>query len=201
MTRRILDISTSVTIDPVSPGNDLKTWLVGFIGESTFMLLAHLDDGVLWGRIGADGVTTGDQFDSRVSDHPPLHSFTPPLRLATLQTLRLFNEDAEGLMWRETDGWHWRWIIDGAEVSSPTYVRAFDETHILWGTDAVSLGNGFTLMSDGAQGLRHIVPIEVNATGDINKRPLRLHIRTYVQADDSGFARVAASRLVKLAHE
>ncbi len=76
-----------------------------------------------------------------------------------------------------------------------------DEPHILWGTDTQSLDHGFTLMRDGAQGLRHAVPLEVMGTYDERSRPLRLWIRHYLAEEAHGFTRIVASRLFHLSLE
>ena len=50
-------------------------------------------------------------------------------------------------------------------------------------------------MSDGAQGLRHAIPLDVRGKFDESSRPLRLWVRHYLQDDESGFTRIVASRL------
>lgn len=154
-------------------------------------LLAHADDGVIWGKVDDKGeLVTSDGVAPEVS---------PPLRSETLQQARFFSENAELLLWRDGDNqWHARLIRDAQDGESANWQQAFDEPQMLWGTQGKAVADGFTLMTDGAQGLRHVVP--VNAVGDFadETRPLRLIVRQYVQEDDGGFVRVVASRLVKL---
>jgi len=104
-------------------------------------------------------------------------------------------------LWRDGDNlFHARAIQDGgalaADEKEMCFQDAFDEPQILWGTDAKPLGNGFTLVTDGAQGMRHAAPLAVNSVEGEEARPLRLVVRHYLADED--FARVAASRLVSL---
>lgn len=124
----------------------------------------------------------------------PETDFSPPLHMETLQSARLFSEVGEILLWRDGDGvFHARAIIDGEGDPAEYY----DEDHILWGKLVEASERGFTQMSDGVQGLRHIVPIEVE-NPDSDRRPVRLTVRHYLSEDDFGFARVAHSRLVNV---
>jgi CRISPR-associated protein (TIGR03984 family) len=177
---------------------NLRDWLQGQAAAHNFRwLLAHADDGVIWGRVEANGllITSHDA----AQGHTGSQDFCPPLRTETLQQVRLFAEEAELLLWRDGDNiWHARLIRQPVAGETPTFAEAIDEPHILWGTDPQPQDNGFTLMSDGAQGLRHTVPLEV--TGQFNEptRPLRLWVRHYLAEDDSGFNQIVASRLVDL---
>jgi CRISPR-associated protein (TIGR03984 family) len=129
------------------------------------------------------------------------------LRLNTLQQVRLFGPQAEVLLWRDGDEkgkarWRAR-LISEEEVESAAWSDDFDESQMVWGTDVVlSLPPNppphFTLMSDGAQGLRHAVPLQVAGEFDERSRPLRLIVRNYLEEDETGFVRVAASRLVEV---
>jgi CRISPR-associated protein (TIGR03984 family) len=167
----------------------LRSW-VEAQAQATFpsasvYLLAHMDDGVIWGRIDDDGKLI-----------TPTSDFVPELRVLTLQALRLFNQTGEVFLWRDGDGqFHARQIVDGAGNA----ISYFDEAHVLWGDDAQPAAtDGFTLMSDGAQGLRHLVPLKVNINGDDRHRPLRLYVRHYLCEDETGFVRVSFSRLIDL---
>jgi CRISPR-associated protein (TIGR03984 family) len=85
-----------------------------------------------------------------------------------------------------------------SDGETPTFVDAIDEGQILWGTDVEEEKGGFTVMRDGAQGLRHAVPLSVTGKFDEQTRPLRLKVRHYLEEDTNGFTRIVASRLVKV---
>ena len=187
--------SRPAVVEPVCvSGQDLhdpKAWLQ--TQATTYQLewlLTHADDGVIWGRMDETGKLL-------VAPEPP------PLRLDTLQQARLFSPAAELLLWRDGDNdFHARLIRDVNETENAMFTEAFDERQMLWGTDAESLGaTSFTVVSDGARGLRHVVPLHLQGTFSEAKRPLRLCVRHYLKEDASGFVRVTASRLVELTEE
>ena len=150
-------------------------------------LLAHADDGVIWGRVDSDDLHT-------------LHGIvtqSPQLRAVTLQQCRLFGPSGELLVWRDQTGWRARLATDSAD--SPT--DRFDEDQLLWGTDVERSVDGFTLVRDGAQGMRHAVPIPVTKQ-QLEQRQLRLRVRHYIAYnEEDGEARVTLSRLVNLLPE
>lgn len=152
-------------------------------------LLAHADDGVIWGRVEGDGLLTSGSVAQEIS---------PPLCLQTLQQARLFAPHAELFLWRDGNNlWFARLIRDAQQGEAPTWEEAIDEPYILWGTAAKPLGRGFTLMIEGGQGFRHAVPVEVRR-GNLKEKLLCLWVRHYLGEDTDGFARIATSRLVKL---
>ena len=156
-------------------------------------LLAHTDEGVIWGRL--DG-------EELITSHDVAREHSPSLQAETLQTARLFGHDGELLVWRDEAGsWAGRLIIEGTSVATLEWTSAFEERQILWGTDTEPQQRGFTLMSDGSQGLFHAVPLTLTGQFDEQTRPLRLVVRHYLKADDDGFVRVIASRLVRLLSE
>lgn len=173
---------------------DVKEWLQNQASiYGLKWLLAHADDGVLWGRVDNGKLVTSDSVAPEVS---------PPLRVKTLQQARLFAPHGEMLLWRDGDHqWHARLIRDAKTGETPAWHEAIDEAQVLWGTDTRALSNGFTLMSDGVQGLRHAVPLEVKGRYREHNRPLRLWIRHYLKDDEEGFARIVASRLLDLRTE
>lgn len=163
-------------VDPIDP----VTWLheqVGSAGHDA-LLLAHADDGVIWGKVVNGALITKPQ----------------ELNSVTLQQARLFNKNAEYFVWRDGDGSFHTRIITDSEGKGCEY---FDEDQVLWGDHAEPSGEGFTKMSDGAQGLVHYVPINVTKAKS-DWRPLRLTVRHYLKTDAKGFVYVAFSRLVCL---
>jgi CRISPR-associated protein (TIGR03984 family) len=151
-------------------------------------LLAHADDGVIWGRIDGEKLhlSTGIAANS------------PKLRGVTLQSCRLFGNNAELYIWRNGDGWRSRLIEDGDEDDNGA--PALDESHLLWGTTRLGVTNGFTLLTDGQMGHQHAPPIEIDAVlFDGNRRPARLLVRHYLVVDDkTHLSRIGYSRLVKV---
>jgi len=158
------------------------------VGDSA-LFLAHSDDGVIWGRVEGEKLITSD----RVFD-----GISPPLRAITLQQARIFGMNAEVRVWRNGTGFQACRLEDQPNGAA----EAIDESTILWGDNPEARSEGFTLVSDGRQGLRHAVPFDVSdsAFGKYpnNLRPLRLLIRHYLTYDKDGQARVALSRLVNL---
>lgn len=148
-------------------------------------LLAHADDGVIWGRFDADGLHTSHGIAPQ----------SPPLREVTLQQCRLFGPRCEVLIWRDSPNWRARLVTDGADAK-----EWYDEDQILWGTTVKPCKDGFSLVSEGAQGMRHAVPIAVTEK-DLADRRLRLRVRHYITYNQDGEATVTVSRLVQLLPE
>lgn len=142
-------------------------------------LLAHADDGVIWGELRADGLhLSGDAFPD----------VSPPLRAETLRQVRLFGSQAEILLWKDA-AWRGRLIQDGADEPD----NVFDEAHLLWGTEVEDRQDGFVLLQEGREGLRHAPPLPDDA-----QLPVRLKVRHYVAYDPDGQAYIAYSRLTGL---
>jgi len=152
-------------------------------------LLAHADDGVIWGRVQSGKLTTS---------HEVFDTVSPPLRAETLQQARLFGPRAELLLWRAGAGWGLRVIKDESGEEGEYY----DEAQLLWGNLWEQSRDGFTLVSEGRQGLRHAPPVDL-ASGDFDgeHHPLRLQVRHYLTTDPgTGLLRVTLSRLIQVAH-
>ena len=152
-------------------------------------LLAFADDGVIWGRVDDGGLELSSNVAPDVS---------PLLRFDTLQELRLFCQAGELLLWKDGSSGEWRARVlrdeEGAGDGKRWY---FDEEQILWGTKGKLVDNcGFTRMSDGEQGMVHVVPLDATGKWDVQSRPLRLKVRHYVKAGEDNLLRVVASRLV-----
>ena len=154
-------------------------------------LLAHCDDGVVWGyREGGPWVLS----------HTAFPEVSPPLLAETLQELRLFGEDEERFVWKGTRGLAGRRLADAGE---PAAARWMSDQRVLVGNQLrEGPKEGFTLVADGG-GTRHAVPLECAAAdfaGGLS--PLRLELRHYLQSDDAtGAVRVAATRLVRVYRE
>lgn len=198
MSRSISENFPAVAEDPahVGPFDDavaLRSWLAARAGQHGLSwLLTHADNGVNWG-ICRDGAIA--------TSHDALDNLFPALDPRTLRAARLFAERAELLLWRVEDQWWERLIRDAGDQEEATWSLSLDEPYILWGTDGEDIaGTGFVLMSDGAQGLCHAVPCPEAAGVHGRDRPLRLHLRHYVESDEeTGLMRIVASRLRRLA--
>lgn len=177
-------------LDTIDFNADLRIWFQGqnSVGKSAWFI-AHADDGVIWGRIQDGRLVTSDSAFPSVS---------PPLRAITLQQARIFGQNAEVRIWRDNTGFKACRLVDQPNNDS----EAIEEANILWGTQIKGKANGFSLVSDGRQGLNHAVPIDIpeeafKAKGKMT-RPLRLEIRHYLTYDEDGQARISLSRLVNL---
>lgn len=178
-------------LQPVAVNGDFAAgpaeWLVAQAGRLGLRyLLAHADDGVIWGRVDADGLHTSHG----------IVPASPPLRTSTLQQARLFGPAGELLLWREGDGWRARHVAD-APGNDNDYI---DETQILWGDTAEGDEDGFTRLRDGSQGMRHAPPIIVTAE-QLEHHKLRLCVRHYITENDDSEASITLSRLVRLLPE
>ncbi|HEU5382393.1 MAG TPA: CRISPR-associated protein Csx19 [Ktedonobacteraceae bacterium] len=198
MRRELFDTTTCCTeVDIAGFADDPVGWfsqqmqhLQKMQTHTQVYLLAHADDGVIWGRLDQGELITSN-------DAAPQYS--PPLRAETLQTARIFGPGGEMLIWRDEMGaWTNRLIAESMSAPSPDWEQAFEEQHILLGTKAEPQGQDFTLLSEGSQGLMHVIPFSVVEKIDEQHRPLRLIVRHYVKAEKSGFLRVDASRLHSL---
>lgn len=167
-------------------------------------LLAHADDGVIWGRLDeADGLVTSFQATDGLNESSENRTYDPPdLNAASVQQARLFGEHGELLLWRETNNLRARLIRNSQDDETSDWDDVIDETYLLWGTsrDSQALDLGFTLMQEGAQGLRHAVPMiwpnPEHTSSDAPGQRLKMKIRHYL--NKQGFARIEASRLVRL---
>ncbi len=181
-------------IDPAFADDPQVVWLLGQAkAHGLTTLLAHADDGVIWGQVTGGRLALAEQALGQ-----------PRLRSKTLQQLCLFGPDAELLVWRDAEGgWRGRILGDGAEGKPGWY---FDEPQLQWGDHAESEAGGFTLVAEGQEGLRHAVPLTAASIPfdppqrrRDRRHPLRLGVRHYLAGnDENGTVRIAHSRLTRL---
>jgi len=168
--------------------DDLKAWFTAQeipLGEKV-MLLAFSDDGVTWGILENKALkTSAEQFPE----------ISPDLDPQTLQTAHLFNENGECRIWRK-DG-----ELEAVFIQEDTGEdgESFDQSYALWGTQVEAEKGGFSLLSDGRQGLRHAIPLKISH--NFKSRSLRLTVRYFLAYDQAGQAYISASRLVDLKEE
>ncbi|MCP2727178.1 type III-D CRISPR-associated protein Csx19 [Limnofasciculus baicalensis] len=164
-------------------------------------LLAHAEDGVIWGHFDIDSGTLTTAREIFIECN------FPKLCLNTLQQCRVFGEAGEVLLWNSNGEWRSRPVLQSkvSELIAQDKIGLIPETQILWGTQGKTNGN-FTLLSDGSQGLKHAVPIPVEESyfrKDKNElyRPVRLEVNHYFCYNSDGVARIFLSRLVSLKKE
>lgn len=186
----------------LQPDDDLKQWLTKqaeTLQANRLWLLAHMDDGVVWGRWEHGTLSTSNDIAPAVS---------PPLRLVTLQQLFFFDDLNEIRLWREEDGWCARRISGKNEPAWSQSEEYIDEAQVLWGTETEAFpdevnGNSFTHVRERVAnyGMDHVVPIPVTKA-QLENRQLKLRVRHYFDYDPlTGEARIALSRLVGLEPE
>lgn len=182
MSRKISAI-TYIVSKPESV-EDPVTKIKELAQEHVFTLLAHADDGVIWGR-AKDGKL------NLSGDKDAFPDISPKLRKKTLWEARLFNTDTEWFIWQDGGGWKIRQITDGEGEES----EAFTESCILWGTNHEEQVEkaGFFLAEEADLGVRHTPPLALS-----DRHSLELSIRHYIDYDDEGAAYVKLSRLVDL---
>jgi CRISPR-associated protein (TIGR03984 family) len=194
MKREIINtMATCASIAMDSFADDPAKWLSQQMQAYKMKyLLAHSDDGVIWGRM-IDG-------EELITSHDVAPEKSPPLRTETIQTIRIFAHDGELFVWRDEVGkWVGRLIAEPEQSDSAEWTEAIDEQQILLGTKTEPLERSFTLLCEGSQGLCHVVPLLLDSKQiDEQRRPLRLVVRHYLKEDDNGFVRVNASRLLDL---
>lgn len=177
---------TIETITPPRADENIAEWIRKWMAPGRSFLLAHADDGVIWGKLDEEGrLVTSHDCDSNIS---------PPLQQKTLQQAFIFGVLGEVRLWREGD--HWRACPITGDESEDT----IEETQVLWGTEVVrSYPNQFTHVREKRQhGMDHIVPIGVSEDV-LRERRLRLAVRHFIRTDpNTGEARIALSRLVNL---
>jgi CRISPR-associated protein (TIGR03984 family) len=189
MKREIVQRQYQITEVQVSGEEDLAAWLLEQAEKHNLTtLLAHADDGVIWGQMQDGKLHLSSDYFPQVS---------PPLRADTLQEGRLFGPAGELHLWRDEDGgWDARLVQDGVGQEADS----FDEYQILWGTRRDGDEEGFTLVRDGERGQRHAPPVpadKLRFDQSVQRRPLRLQVRHYLAPDDdTGLVTVRLSRLV-----
>lgn len=202
LNRRIEPAAISLTTyTPGQIGENPKAWLEKQ-AQDGMTLLAHADDGVIWGKVMGTEIVL-----------PNIPDFVQAeLRPITLQMARLFNEETELFLWRAGEGvWQARQVTDlavGSQGGDEGFASAFDEQQVLWGTGIVGFDGEFSLAEDGEEGFHHAPPVRQpeGLFGSHERlrgeRKLRLNVRHYLAEDEhTGWLRVALSRLIGVGME
>ncbi|MGH8899551.1 MAG: type III-D CRISPR-associated protein Csx19 [Egibacteraceae bacterium] len=154
-------------------------------------LLAHCDDGVVWGhRRTPDG--------SWALSSAAFPDVSPPLRAGTLQELRVFGFDEERLVWRADGALAGRRLRD-APNGQAAGTEPINDVRIVRGEHVPGdPERGFTVIVDRA-GSRHAVPVDCWEQDFDKGQRARLVLRHYLEQDSkTGAVRIAATRLVDL---
>src|SRR5947199_5744016 len=121
--RELQPCAAAVKPFPVNDLGEVRPWLQKQAADHHLpWLLAHADDGVIWGRL--DGGRLVTSFEAAAGDGGAL-GVCPELRTVTLQQARLFGPAAELLLWRDGGGrWQARLIRDCA-ADEATWAEGF----------------------------------------------------------------------------
>jgi CRISPR-associated protein (TIGR03984 family) len=180
----------SVPVPLNNKEDELKNWLSQQAKEHNLRwLLAHADDGVIWGEMRDDNI-----LHLSSEEHPTI---SPKLRWVTLQQCRLFGNDAELFFWQGPKGWHAQLQSDSTGQNHVDYI---DEEHLLWGYETKHhtpfSKDGFLCIHEGSMGIVHTPPIQAHPT---EKKRAKLRVRHYLKRDEeTGIVRIDTSRLVEL---
>ena len=172
------------TVTPIPSVSNLEEMLIeqAQVHDLRY-LLAFALDGLFWGRFD------GEKWDKK--------SASTQWDEQNVQELRIFGENGEVHLWRSGEGWIGRKIIDGA---GDDFKEMIDDQQILWGDTVEKHEDGFTLLADGQQGLRHWLPIDIEIQ-DKKKQRVTAFLSVYHYLANDEFARIAVSRLVGLSAE
>ena len=165
-------------------------------------LLAHCDDGIIWGYFDEDkqlhvsSGLFGDRSPHLLSDGN------------NLKQLRLFGSKREILIWKTSNELIGRTITDNDKYLK--YLEPRPEKRIVLGNRLAKVpdnvknpDNGFSLLSNPARRY-HIAPILCSESDFMDEEnrptwPLRLELKHYFEQDkETGTIRIFLSRLVRL---
>jgi hypothetical protein len=86
-----------LSVDGIVDDKTLVSWLEEQARNGKLnYLLAHAEDGVIWGRFDNNQLTTAE----KVFHQPKFKVDFPSLRLLTLQQCRVFGQNGEVLLWQ-----------------------------------------------------------------------------------------------------
>ena len=190
-------IVTPIEDDLPKSNDEVLAWIAKqAIGSKDQFLLAHADDGAIWGKWLNGALLTSDKVGL---SNPDSRTISPPLRGETLLQAFIFAETGEIRLFRNELGeWRACRINDSAVGEN----ERINEYQVLWGDKTIKAfpQGGFTHLQDKTQqGLDQIIPDDF--TFDEKQPDLRprLLVRHFIDYDkNSGEARIWLSRLVKI---
>lgn len=182
--------------DVVPPEDDtvVAEWLEAQMEEGVRpFLLAHTDDGVVWGRWDGNGLLTSYQVAAKTDSK----GISPPLNSIMLQQAFIFGEQSEVRLFHDELG-DW----SAKEIQGSPGPDTIVESQLLIGDTVIREWpqQQFTHLQDKIQqGLDQIVPLSITQTEiDDDTQPLRARLRIYhfvTYDNDTGEARIGLSRL------
>ncbi len=184
----------------VAPETDLRQSVLNiWKGKGHGWLLGHDLDGLIWGRITAEKMIIS--YDAKVAKPPFVYAtdryqaWGAPLRLETLQNLRVFNTGYELRLWHT--GKDMRGCLV-SECDSEEDTFSYDECQILIAGQRIGKikveDTTFSLIQ-GPAGQKQALPVD----WDGKMQQCRLAVRHYLKADkESGMLQVFESRLLDL---
>lgn len=178
---KITDKTEVITLDAAFY-NSPQTWLLHNANiYQVPWLLAHADNGVIWGNVEAEALV--------LSNTP-----SPAFNLDYLQQLWLFGEKAELYIWRHQTGFKGRLITEVATDEED----CLREDYLLWGTHLEREQPPFSLVTEGQHGLKQMLPLSLQATETRLTARVYLTLHHYLKDDEDGQAYIKLSRLVRL---
>ncbi len=179
------------TVTPPQDDTAVPGWLATQMSDERPFLLAHTDDGVVWGRWDGSAMLTSHQ----VAAGTDSDGISPPLNGILVQQAFVFGEQSEIRLFRDELGnWTARKIGDMADNKN-----IIIESQLLIGDEVIKgwPKDGFTHLRDKKQqGLDQIVPLPITGANIVAGERPRLRIHHFITYDeDSGEARIGLSRL------
>lgn len=150
-------------------------------------LLTYADDGVIWGKIESGHLYLAP-------------SPSPSWKVEHILEVWLFNTQTAWHLWKDARNLWQGWYLQEGEAGEWTG-ECYDEPHFLWGTHYEGQEGNFTQVREGERGLRQALPLTVEAAAFAdgkNGYPLRMWVRHYLEADETGVLRVILSRPLNL---
>ena len=165
------------------------------MGSDILWLLAHMVDGVTWGKLNDNG--------NWVLGSTIFPELCPIIRADNLLEVRLFGPKKEIFIWSHDEGLKGRLLEDDLIEKKGSCVTPDDEVRILLGNRLIEgPRDGLSRVGTG-NGREQVVPLECSQDDFSGGRwPLRLKVRHYFKTDeDTGAVYVAATRLVDVYKE
>lgn len=173
--------------------DSVLAWLKGQMGEERPYLLAHTDDGIIWGKWHEQQLVIANYLGNSQS----LREIAPPLQALTLQQAFIFGLNSQVHLYHdELENWAARRVQENANAD------VIPESQLLVGDEVIDCWpeQEFTHLRDKRQqGLDQVLPIKIDETDIANGKRPRLLVHHFVSYDpQSGEARIGLSRLVNV---
>ncbi|MBX9685137.1 MAG: TIGR03984 family CRISPR-associated protein [Candidatus Obscuribacterales bacterium] len=198
MSRTVKNCNAELIVVPPFESEDLQKWIEECCARDKYSwILAHLLGGVSWGRYqnaglrmeksaGNDGITGFPDTDS--------------LSMENLLQLRLFSNDQELFVWKDSNNkLRGRIIKDNASDPAARWKSCIDEEHALWGTVSEKQKDGSILLRERGRDLQQIIPSMPMTEASQGTKRLQLKVRQYLEeCPSTGKLSVRCGRLLEL---